>query len=239
MSLTIGRALERICWTRMQAESGEGLTRILRRKELERRAGEGTFFWGIGNAPSRAVPALVQTAATVDVIFSVMKSRPKARDVAPSRVVVWQSYIGPSGVLRPIPKHVLVTSRATTRSHHYALICHSDAPLDVEERGSFFDPGAFRNCGAGGAVGASQVTALLERHGPDERTDYRVAMRARLTDDLWVKLVDPIEVTASARAKLDRGVEDEGEWLDFVDMVRKPGRRVAAPTSTQLPLFAV
>ena len=55
MRLVTG-ATERICWTRMQSEAGEGLPKILRRKDLERRAGAGLFFWGVGNAPARAIP---------------------------------------------------------------------------------------------------------------------------------------------------------------------------------------
>ena len=41
-----------LLWTRMQAEAGQGLELILRRKERERVAGDGRFFWGVGNAPA-------------------------------------------------------------------------------------------------------------------------------------------------------------------------------------------
>ncbi len=41
-----------VCWTRMQAESGQDLLNIVRRKEIERRANGGIFFWGVGNAPT-------------------------------------------------------------------------------------------------------------------------------------------------------------------------------------------
>lgn len=120
-----------ICWTRMQAEAGEQLTRIMRRKELERRSGNGVFFWGVGSAPSRAIPALVRTAAAIDVLFSVMKSKVKVKvkDAAPAKVVAWRSYVDADGIIRPIPGHVLVTSRAGSRGYHYALICRSDTPL--------------------------------------------------------------------------------------------------------------
>lgn len=228
-----------LCWTRMQAESGEGLVRILRRKNFERLAGDGLFFWGIGNAPSRAIPALARATAAIDVLFSVMKSRPKAQDMSPSRVLAWQSYVNADGIVRPLPKHVLVTSRAGNRDCHYALVCHSNESLAVSDGGPF-DPTAFRNYGAGGAVGASQVTALIERCAPDGRSeDYRVAMRARLTGGLWVKLVDPVEVTASARARLDRGVDSEGEWLELVNTLRTSGCREPLRHPTQVSLFAV
>lgn len=229
---------ERVCWTRMQAESGEGLARIVWRKELERRTGSGLFFWGVGNAPARIIPALVRSSSDIDVLFSVMKSRPKAHDIAPSRVIAWQSYVDVEGIVRPLPSHVLVTSRAGSRNCHYALVCHSETPLRLATNGISFDPAAFRNCGAGGAVGSSQVTALLERFGPDGPSDYRIAMRARLTGGFWVKLIDPVEVSASIRAELDGGVDDEETWLDIVEAIRVSEARPAMMRS-QPSLFAI
>jgi hypothetical protein len=43
-------------WTKMGAESGEGLAQIVRRKEGERVAGRGIFWWGIGTSLGPAVP---------------------------------------------------------------------------------------------------------------------------------------------------------------------------------------
>jgi hypothetical protein len=239
VSLAIGHTGERVCWTRMQAEAGEGLARIVRRKDLERSAGNGLFFWGVGNAPSRAIPALARAADTIDVLFSVMKSKPKAHDVAPSRVLAWRSYVDVDGVVQPLPRHVLVTSRAGSRDHHYALMCRSESALDVSDEGPF-DPSAYRNFGAGGAVGNSQVTALLERCAPDSFSGYRVAMRARLTGGLWVKLIDPVDVTGTGRTALEDVPADEGAWLELVDYVRSKGRPATRlKQSTQASLFAI
>lgn len=235
MALMAGNLGERLCWTRMQSEAGEQLARIMRRKDLERRSGDGLFFWGVGNAPSRAIPSLVRAGAMVDVLFSVMKSKPKAKDVSPSRVLAWRRYIDADGVERPIPSHVLVTSRAGSRDCHYALMCRSDEPLGAADHGAF-DPSAFRNFGAGGAVGASQVTALLERCAPDGASDYRVAMRARLTGGFWVKLVDPVEVRSGDRAAIEQEPVDEEDWLELVHRVRsyRSGTR-RPPCSQPLP----
>lgn len=222
----------------MQAEAGEQLARIMRRKELERRSGGGVFFWGVGSAPSRAIPALVRTATAIEVLFSVMKSKPKAKDAAPEKVVAWRSYVDTDGIIRQIPDHVLVTSRAGSRGYHYALICWSDRPLGVADEGPF-DPSAFRNVGAGGAVGASQVTALLERHAKDGVSDYRVAMRARLTDGFWVKLVDPIELDDSDRDALEVEPEDEGEWLALVARMRSKVRPPEVKGTLQSALFSI
>jgi hypothetical protein len=238
VSLTISIDERRVCWTRMQAEAGEGLARIVRRKDLERRAGKGIFFWGVGNAPSRAIPALARAGAAIDVLFSVMKSKPKTQDLAPSRVVAWQNYVDLDGVIKPIPANVLVTSRANSRNHHYALVCQSEIALDVSDQGPF-DVSAYRNYGAGGAVGASQVTALLERCAPDETPAYRVAMRARLTGGFWVKLVDPIEVAGPAMAAIEQDPADEEAWLKLVHEVRADKNAVAPRVSCQATLFPI
>lgn len=238
MATTYSPGGDPICWTRMQAEAGEQLTRIMRRKELERRSGGGVFFWGVGSAPSRAIPALVRTAAAIDVLFSVMKSRPKAKDAAPEKIVAWRSYVDTDGSIRQIPGHVLVTSRAGARGYHYALICRSDTPLGVADEGPF-DPSAFRNVGAGGAVGASQVTALLERHAKDGASDYRVAMRARLTDGFWVKLVDPIELDDADRDALEAESENEDEWLALVARIRSKVRPSEVKASLQPAMFSI
>jgi limonene-1,2-epoxide hydrolase len=223
----------------MQAEAGQGLGRIVRRKELERRAGDGLFFWGVGNAPPRAMPALARIGAEIDVVFSVMKSRPKPEDVAPSRVLAWRSYVDAGGVVRSVPRNVLVTSRAGSRDCHYALVCRSEVPLEIADLGPF-DPAAYRNYGGGRPVGASQVTALLERCQSIEAGEYRIAMSARLVGGMWVKLIDPVEVTGTALAGLDDDVADEESWLELVTRVRSSARSAALPgSSAQHYLFAV
>ena len=43
-------------WSKMQAEAGQGLAAIVARKEAERAAVDGIFWWGIGNSLGRAMP---------------------------------------------------------------------------------------------------------------------------------------------------------------------------------------
>lgn len=211
---------EVVCWTRMQAEAGEEFSRIAYRKELERRAGDGLFFWGVGNAPSRAIPALATLGRPVKVVFSLMKSRPRTVDVRPDRVLAWTRFIDMHGRPHAIPEHVLVTSRACARGHHYALVCRSDEPLLVRDHGPF-DPSAFRNFGGlGKPVGASQVTALLERVAPSGCSDYRISMRASLAGSYWVKLVDPVEVTSDKREILGDVQPNCGSWIQMALNVR-------------------
>lgn len=231
--------VESVCWTRMQAESGQGLATIVARKEMERRSGGGLFLWGVGNAPARAIPLLAKMGAPIGVVFSVMKSRPKAIDSSPAAIVAWRRWVDPDGAVRDLPHHVLVTSRAGSRDHHYALMCRSDSPLAVDDGGPF-DHTAYRNFGGGRPVGASQTTALLERRAPDGEADYRVAMRARLTGGLWVRLVDPVPVPTGVRALLDEVPGNVRDWRDLVSSVRSGGvGHPVRPVVAQESLFAL
>jgi hypothetical protein len=217
----------------MQAEAGQTLTAIVQRKELERRANGGVFMWGVGNAPPAAVPALARAGIPVPIYFSIMKSRPKAVDMAPARTVAWMNYIDAHGLSRPLPEFSVVTSRgdsaAGAKRVHYALACWSSTPLQLSlEAPPLFDHGAFRNVGGTGApVGASQVTALLRRCSTSASGagDYAVNLRASLCDSYWVKLVDPIELDAATAAKLSDATSlDVSEWRSLASQVRNIDR---------------
>jgi hypothetical protein len=234
-------AAEYLCWSRMQAEAGQDLSAIIRRKELERRAGGGQFFWGVGNAPAVVVRALSRLEEPIEVVFSVMKSRPKLADAAPARTLVWRRYVDQDGGVRPLPPHALVTSRTDSASgpktKHFALMCYSRHPLELRH-GEVFDPNAYRNAGgSGGSVGASQVTALLRRVGSgSEKTDYEINLRAQLVGHYWVRLVDPIEWTADYTA-LDAKPLMPNDWLKFVGSARRSHVRRAGPDLPQGMLF--
>lgn len=225
---------EYVCWSRMQAEAGQSLDAIVARKERERRVGGGTFLWGVGNAPALIASVLARAQLPVRAIFSIMKSRPKVIDVAPSRTVAWRCYIDADGVERALPVHALVTSRAESASGpkkvHYALMCHSHEPLTLRLGTEPFDPTAFRNAGGKGArVGYSQVTALLKRIGRESTTsDYEVNLSAWLAASYWVRLTDPVDVTPDKQLLLQQlGGADDAEWIELVTAIRKgPGSKL-------------
>jgi hypothetical protein len=225
-----GALTDTVCWSRMQTEAGQELQSIVWRKELERTAGGGVFCWGVGNAPSRSIPDLARSGADVDVVFSIMKSRPKAEDVAPTRLRIWRSYIDHSGREQPLPQATLITSRADTglraKSVHYALMCRSDEPLALGDLGPF-DPSAYRNASeTGGAVGASQVTALLRRVSREApAAAYKVNLRAKLGHGYWVRLGDALDLPADRRTMFERVMADlksisVREWTRIVTELR-------------------
>lgn len=216
-----------ICWTRMQAEAGQGLNRIIARKEAERRAGAGLFFWGVGNSPAAATQTLARSGVGVRVVFSVMKGRPKLIDAAPEAVVTWTRYLDCRGVERPLPDHVLVTSRRDSakgpKRVHAALMCFSKEPLQLRS-GIGFDHKAYRNVsGAGAPVGASQVTALLKQVRDQEEAAYEVNMQAQLTGSYWVKLTDPVPLPAHVSSSLQAPVKAD-DWMPLVREARSAAR---------------
>jgi hypothetical protein len=229
-----------LCWTRMQTEAGQALHHIVARKEAERRASAGTFFWGVGNAPPSSLAALSHAGLRIPVLFSVMKSRPKPHDVSPGRVLAWRRFMGATGTSHPLPHNVLVTSRATTRSFHYALVCRSEEPLSLEDLGPF-DPGAYRNFGGTGApIGHSQVTAILQRQRPPAGGEYRVYMVAELHQHIWVKLLDPVELTPAECSALNAPeVWGATEWTDFVASLCLAGRPCASLRLADQPALFV
>jgi hypothetical protein len=219
-----------ICWTRIQAEAGQDIRSIIARKNLERRAGNGLFAWGVGNAPSRSIRRLAAKGEDIDIVFSLMKSRPKARDCAPDGVVAWRTYLDIHDVEKPLPPNVLVTSRMETgsgaKSVHYALMCRSDEELQLGDLGPF-DPSAYRNIGdVGGPVSNSQVTALVVRRGVESPvSDYRINFRAKFTSSYWVKLARPCILGESARMALTTataraGEMDGSDWIGMVTSIR-------------------
>jgi hypothetical protein len=227
---------EYLCWSRMQAEAGQKLDRIILRKENERVSGNGHFFWGVGNAPALAARKLAIGKKPVKVVFSIMKSKPKRIDLRPSRILVWRKYFDLFGVERSLPPNVLVTSRGheewKAKQNHYALMCYSERPLELE-RGVPFHPNEFRNVGGTGAqVGASQVTAIVRRvatsNGP---SSYEVNLHAWLTGSYWVRLSDPSELKPEHLSKIE-GLHsvDISNWLGTVEEIR--GDSVSQPYTT-------
>lgn len=217
-----------LCWTRMHAESGQALGLIIERKEAERRAGNGVFFWGIGNPLGHRVAALAKRVERPQVLFSVMRSRPQRTDVAPTEVLLWTSFVDEHGSVRPLPDHVIVVSRGSgggrAKLAHYALVCWSQQPLELRPRGEL-NLSAFRNLGSRNPrIGNSQVTAVLERQPAIETNLYKVDMAASLTHPYFVRLRGPMPLLAGERASLDEAAAlssgNPQKWIAFARSLR-------------------
>jgi hypothetical protein len=216
--------LDLVCWTKMQAEAGQPLSRIVDRKELERKIGRGLFFWGVGTPLGPGVSAA--GGRPIKLIFSTMLSPPKLIDSAPSSVLVWRKYYDPRAGLSDLPSHVLVLSRGQTpagpKLRHYALVCFRRAVLTLRP-GRLFDPSVYRNVGGSQrVVGPSQVTSLLKRVEVEEpRGRYKVDMQAKLISPYCVRLEDPAALRVDEVCKInDFRCNDTQEWIRFVSQLR-------------------
>jgi hypothetical protein len=189
-------APQAFCWTRFGTEAGEGIERILDRKEQERQANDGVFLWGIGNAVGPGIAELLKRCEQPEVLFSPIRGRPRTVDVSPSAILAWTRAETLDGQLIELPPTTRVTSRhagAAAPRPHYALVCTKNTPLAFSDLGSlsFRD---VRNLVSGRAVGASQVTAVVRRVADDvsEEPHYPITLRASLAPPFFLRLRDPI-----------------------------------------------
>jgi hypothetical protein len=185
-------------WSRFGTEAGQTIQSILQRKERERVANGGVFFWGIGNAVGPSVAALVAETDEPFVLFSPIKSPARLEDAQPERVVTWTAAVGLNGAPYTLPLRSLITSRFSVgREYHYALVCNSDRPLtDGRNEGlsasEGIHPEELCNFLTGRPVGASQVTAVVQRRSKAaSRAAYPVSFRARLVHPYFIRLSAP------------------------------------------------
>lgn len=221
-------------WTKIQAEGGQGVEKILNRKHSECQSG-GTFWWGIGESKADQIGLILERNTVPVVLFSQMRSPAHRRDSHPGTVVIWRAYETENGDV-PIPPHVVVTSRAHDRKgrekqHHYALVCKD---LTRVSSGTMLDSGKLRNFGKDGKkVERRQVTAAVKLTiGNSKGLLYPITARGMLVAPYVVKLKGPIKMSAHERQLLD-GASDYmiavGEWMAVANELR--GRNNNAPTS--------
>ena len=144
-----------------------------------------------------------------------MVSRPKAQDVRPGTVMVWEEGVTLDGSVYTVPDASVVTSRITTGSH-FALVCESDGGL--VERDLPVRAGTLRNYGRGTRIGHSQVTAVVERVTEDDETVgtlYERGFEARLAAPYLVKLTRGHAVDANLLTEL------YGDWTALRDLRRQ------------------
>ena len=156
------------------------------------------FLWGVGNAIGPGVRALLNWCSSPEVLFSPIRSAPKAIDVKPSVVVAWTVGERLDGATYQLPEHSLVLSRydaSSPRHYHYALVCTADQPITVDESGPTLMFNGLFNLLSGRPIGASQVTAIVERKPVmTAGHEYSVAFRARLTWPYFIRLLEPISL---------------------------------------------
>jgi hypothetical protein len=211
-------------WTKMQTESGIALPNILALKEMERLAGNGIFWWGIGSSLGPAIQEAAEAAGgMLPILFSLMLARPQKKDTAPDEVFIWTAWHDHVGGIRAIPKHVLEFSRGhDKKKHHYALVCRSNVPLTIGYHGPF-DPSRYRTA-SGKRPADSQVTTLLEGSLDESQFpgNYHFGFRAVLIKPWAVKLAEPRRLESRERNLLDAW---NRSWATFVASLRHHSHR--------------
>jgi hypothetical protein len=214
-------------WTKIEAEGGQSIDRILHRKELERQS-VGKFWWGIGESKSEKIRQLVTAYPHPAVVFSKMRSNAHSRDHHPDGVLLWQAYHSNGGDVS-LPPYVVVTSRAHAskgrlKTHHYALVCENQAGLP-KSGGGILDIGSLRNYGEGGkSIGSSQITAVVQRAASScDSMSYPVTARATLAAPYAVQLSAPRQLSAREIRLLDDASLDgktKSDWLSVATQLR-------------------
>jgi hypothetical protein len=201
------------CWSKFGSEAGEPSASIRARKEIERRRNGGLFLWGIGTSIRPSLLDLLRISPTPEVYFTPMLSRPASIDANPNALALWCGAIGIGGEDYSLPPYSVVTSRRAPGQRdrkHYALVCRTCEPLDVNNVDVQIDSSQLCNLRTGSAVGSSQVTAVVRRQAASERGRlYRVAFRASLVHPFLLELAHPLAIPEELR--IDRRDVSEHE----------------------------
>lgn len=233
----------------MGTEAGQPLETILRRKELERKAGNGIFAWGIGNSLGSSPDFAKQAApnGNIDVLFSPMKSTPKAIDVAPTQLVLWLTYHSRERGITNLPIHMLITSRGSgalgvSKRSHYALLCERHEEINPESDPCVIDATCARNLVSKNPLGASQVTAMVSYNissSDIQENPYPVTFRARMHREGFVRLSNPFLLSGSLLSAYREVCQatSTDEWLDGVIALKHQAKSTAPEQSLQQSLF--
>jgi len=230
------------CWTKMGIEAGEDLDSIVRRKEWERLLGSGIFVWGVGQSLGDNAQTAAEQLGELAVLFSPMLSHAKNIDSAPGEVVVWNCWTDSAGRSYPLPKHVLVTSRATLpsgrqKTNHYALVCRSEKSL-LRQQSTSLRYAALRNLISDKPLGDSQVTAVVRVAKKDFDRNvnrvYPVSFSAKLERPYFVRLTQPRVLEKSEIEAINRitSLGTPQSWAALVQEIR--GRENLEPDACDL-----
>ena len=221
-----GQIPRKFVWTKMNTDGGEPLENIVRRKDLERQSGEGTFenvfWWGVGESRGEAIRShLVGKVKNPRVLFSRTLGPSQQRDKEGG--LIWQSYLDDEGNEHSIPDHVIVHSRPT--ESYRAIVCHSPQPLRLSGRVSFY-ASELRNLNKDGTVGkvpGNNQTTSVVGYSPNSKKrigrPYHDELRADLVGPYFVKLARPRRLTKTERT-LFRSIGEDGTTIeDYLSVV--------------------
>jgi hypothetical protein len=214
-------------WREVSFDAGESPEHIVVRKEAERIAGSGEFWWGVDAPLGISVQVKAeQNGGTLPVLFS----RSRNTDKQQSRQVrvwdTWRSLLHPQQHGR-IPGHIIVTSGHDPgkRQTRYALTCHSNVKLALGAIG-FCDLAQCRSVKGGGRVdglrGAHVLIKhkpLISRQGPSSKSVHSIAFTATLVGHSFV-LLENFRVLTLAELNSVLQFKTGDDWLSLAKKLR-------------------
>jgi hypothetical protein len=126
-------AMAPFVWSKIGFDAAETADHIVTRKEAERIAGSGEFWWSSAAPMGISVEVKAkQNGGTLPVFFSKSRSPEKHQNSEIRLWDTWRSLLHPQQHGR-IPDHIIVTSGHDPgkRQTRYALTCHSDLKLSL------------------------------------------------------------------------------------------------------------
>jgi hypothetical protein len=233
---------EAVCLTKFGPESGETADEILARKDLERRSGsrahKNEFWWGIGErGTAQSINRLISQHGANNVLFCAIKNQELPENGSTPDLLVWRKYSVLGGSeLHDIPKHVLITSAAMTksgriRSTHFALACNSSGPIEMGGRAFRFSNSHYNNLGKDGKLGKSaggqRTTTALVRSTSSPisgaECDTIIDFSADLCAPYCVELSDPKQISFGVIAKLNQQIANDlsvSQWTSTISGIR-------------------
>lgn len=211
--------MQHFVWSVYGEDASEPLTDILIRKEAERVAGNGEFWWGLDTALGGVASVATANDGLLPVIFSARQPTTNASDFSACVWNGWESTEG--GNSGALPNHVLITSAYDPRnegSPHYALVCRCSSQLLL--RDYVFNPARCRQVKSGIPPAYSQRAALLKGEMVHARGSYTKGFAAELVAPWYVKLTDNRLLTSGDLAAI-RLFDPADDWLGLVRWLRR------------------
>ena len=122
------------CWQRIGPYSEQTTNLVVYRKNLERLAGGGVYWWGHGirgiceSIDPHLIIALKRSKYPPRVLFSPMKKE-EPDQIARGRRIFFEAETK-DGTRYELPPHVIMTRNLDEKPPYFALVCSSSEPLN-------------------------------------------------------------------------------------------------------------
>jgi hypothetical protein len=221
-------------WTKIGPDSSQSVDPILRRKELERLAGDGVFWRGVGeiSAPN-SVREAWRIAHTRTVLATETRLATKTRQnptvnnrrISNDNPIFTWSHFDHEGRIKRIPSHVVVTSDKP--NSYYALVCSTETTALSHFEGTPLWASTYEHLTTKKPITPQhRQNTFPVRHVSSSKIGkpYYVAFRARLQEPYYcVQLHGQRELSEQEVEQLhsisEDGVSVEG-WVTFANAIR-------------------